>query len=96
MEKTLEEKVDIVTKDLATLKEKIDVLFYNTVALDSLTKFMLLNQNQLVGDMASLNDVLTQITQMLEERLQPPNENDDESEYDGDDDDEDEPNGILN
>lgn len=92
----MEEKVDIVTKDLATLKEKIDVLFYNTVALDSLTKFMLLNQNQLVGDMASLNDVLTQITQMLEERLQPPNENDDESEYDGDDDDEDEPNGILN
>jgi len=68
MEKSLEEKVSQLTEDFKSIKEKIDVLFYNTVALDSLTKFMLLNQNQLIGDMAMLNDVLKQLTDMLDEK----------------------------
>jgi len=68
MEKSLEEKVSQLTEDFKSMKEKIDVLFYNTVALDSLTKFMLLNQNQLIGDMAMLNDVLKQLTDMLDEK----------------------------
>jgi hypothetical protein len=101
MEKSLEEKVSQLTEDFKSMKEKIDVLFYNTVALDSLTKFMLLNQNQLIGDMAMLNDVLKQLTDMLDEKaMASPHEDsddaddfDDVEESDGDDDD---PVGSLN
>jgi|LauGreDrversion4_2_1035121.scaffolds.fasta_scaffold1882076_2 hypothetical protein len=101
MEKSLEEKVSQLTEDFKSMKEKIDVLFYNTVALDSLTKFMLLNQNQLIGDMAMLNDVLKQLTDMLDEKAMASqyedsddaDDFDDVEESDGDDDD---PVGSLN
>jgi len=101
MEKSLEEKVSQLTEDFKSMKEKIDVLFYNTVALDSLTKFMLLNQNQLIGDMAMLNDVLKQLTDMLDEKAmssqyedaEDSDDFDDLEEGDGDDDD---PVGSLN
>jgi hypothetical protein len=101
MEKSLEEKVSQLTEDFKLMKEKIDVLFYNTVALDSLTKFMLLNQNQLIGDMAMLNDVLKQLTDMLDEKAmssqyedaEDSDNFDDVEESDSDDDD---PVGSLN
>lgn len=106
MKNDLEEKVAKLADEMKLLKEKLDTLMYNTVALDAVSKYMLLNQNQILSDMSLLNTVLKEITDVIDERIS----REDSSHYEADDledendqvededytDDDDEPTGALN
>lgn len=106
MKNDLEEKVTKLADEMKLLKEKLDTLMYNTVALDAVSKYMLLNQNQILSDMSLLNTVLKEITDVIDERIS----REDSSHYEADDledeneqvededytDDDDEPTGALN
>ena len=106
MKNNLEEKVTKLADEIQLLKEKLDTLMYNTVALDAVSKYMLLNQNQILSDMSLLNTVLKEITDVIDERIS----REDSSHYEADDledeneqvededytDDDDEPTGALN
>lgn len=101
----LEEKVTKLADEMKVLKEKLDTLMYNTVALDAISKYMLLNQNQILSDMSLLNTVLKEITDVIDERISredashfeadDPDDGDDQAE-DEDYTDDDEPTGALN
>ena len=105
MKNDLEEKVTKLADEMKLLKEKLDTLMYNTVALDAVSKYMLLNQNQILSDMSLLNTVLKEITDVIDERIS----REDSSHYEADDledendqaededyTDDDEPTGALN
>ena len=106
MKNNLEEKVTKLADEIQLLKEKLDTLMYNAVATDALSKYMLLNQNQILSDMSLLNTVLKEITDVIDERIS----REDSSHYEADDledeneqvededytDDDDEPTGALN
>ena len=106
MKNNLEEKVAKLADEMQLLKEKLDTLMYNAVATDALSKYMLLNQNQILSDMSLLNTVLKEITDVIDERIS----REDSSHYEADDledeneqvededytDDDDEPTGALN
>lgn len=106
MKNNLEEKVAKLADELQLVKEKLDTLMYNTVALDAVSKYMLLNQNQILGDMSLLNKVLKEITDVIDERISredsshyEPDDYEDEDEQGEDEDytdDDDEPTGALN
>lgn len=106
MKNDLEEKVTKLADEMKLLKEKLDTLMYNTVALDAVSKYMLLNQNQILSDMSLLNTVLKEITDVIDERisredsshceaddLEDENEQVEDEDYTDDDD---EPTGALN
>lgn len=106
MKNNLEEKVAKLADEIQLLKEKLDTLMYNAVASDALSKYMLLNQNQILSDMSLLNTVLKEITDVIDERVS----REESSHYESDDfedeneqvededytDDDDEPTGALN
>ncbi len=106
MKNNLEEKVAKLADEMQLLKEKLDTLMYNAVATDAVSKYMLLNQNQILSDMSLLNTVLKEITDVIDERIS----REDSSHYEADDledeneqvededytDDDDEPTGALN
>jgi len=106
MKNDLEEKVTKLADEMKLLKEKLDTLMYNAVATDAVSKYMLLNQNQILSDMSLLNTVLKEITDVIDERIS----REDSSHYEADDledeneqvededytDDDDEPTGALN
>jgi len=101
---TLDERVTKLAEEVKNVKDRLDVMMYNMVAMDAMTKFMLLNQNQVTGDLATLNTVLREITDIIDERMGAPHEPsdnaDEEEDYDhdadADADEDDEPTGALN
>jgi len=101
---TLDERVTKLAEEVKNVKDRLDVMMYNVVAMDAMTKFMLLNQNQITGDLATLNTVLREITDIIDERMgsphEPSHDSDEDEDYDhdadADTDEDDEPTGALN
>ncbi len=100
MKKDIERQILELSEEVQRLRERVDTISYSLISSDAISKYMILNQNQLLTDMSLLHGALKAITDSIAvvpgtAEAEDNDESLDESSDFGDDEDE-EPNTSLN